>query len=232
MQGWVETQTEENAQSSWQSVVSLNTSLGRDEGAALGLLFGVSNGAGWTPIAPTRGLPLDISPRARQDYARAPEAFGVTWALWSELRTITPERTARAFSPWIYEYEHMGGQAYRLVQRFTSASFLSAEDEAELADGKEVRRGARVYRRRRLCAADVMTSEWRTRFRVLSAMGARVGDEHVRVVVWFLAPQAMWAVSMLPGGVASGAAQANRRTAAPSPVAPAPVAPRRTQAPQ
>lgn len=227
LQGWIETRTQEDEQWSWQSVVSLNTSLGRDEGAALGLLFGVSNGAGWTPIAPARGLPPDISPRARQDYARSPEAFGGTWALWSELRAITPDRAARAFSPWIYEYEHTGGQAYRLVQRFTSASFLSAEDEAELADGKEVRCDTHVYRRRRLCAADVMTAEWRARFRALSTLGARVGPDHVRVVVWFLAPQAMWAASMLPAGAAPAAAEAPRRTGAP----PQPIAPRRTRTP-
>src|SRR5579885_114466 len=135
MQGWIEAQYFEGGQWRWQPVVSLATSLRREGTAALALFFGVSNGAGWTPVAPARGLPIDIAPRTRQDFARAADAFGTTWALWSELREVSPTTEARAFSPWICEYAHVGGEVYRFVQRFTSASFLSAEEEAELDDG-------------------------------------------------------------------------------------------------
>lgn len=218
MQGWIEARYQEGARWWWQPVVSLATSLRRESAAALGLFFGISNGAGWNPVAPARGLPEDISPRARQDYTRAGDAFGATWALWSELRAVSPETEARAFSPWISEYEHVGGQAYRFVQRFTGASFLTAEEEARLAAGEEVWRHGLVYRRQRLRAREVLTPEWQSLFRELNTIAAHAGDEGVRVVVWFLAPPAVVSAPEPPAAANAGAAEwAPRRTAVPIP---------------
>ncbi|MGW4027240.1 hypothetical protein, partial [Streptomyces sp. NPDC005009] len=66
-----------------------------DEGdyTAFGLLFGVRNYAGFPPLAPGRGLPVDLSSGMRSalgPWVARGEMDGVSWASWGELASIDP----------------------------------------------------------------------------------------------------------------------------------------------
>jgi hypothetical protein len=59
--------------------------------AAFGCLFGVRNYAGFRPLAPARGLPVDLSSAMRSQLGSCVEAGeldGATWVSWAELASI------------------------------------------------------------------------------------------------------------------------------------------------
>ena len=95
--GWVEVGDDET----WYAVINAGQLLDRNYDT-FGMLFGVRNRAGFTPVAPDRGLPTDISDEVRE-HGNPPEGadddawicyHSPTWISWAEVRAIQWEESA------------------------------------------------------------------------------------------------------------------------------------------
>lgn len=88
--GWVEVRAPVTDQDPrWRAVVRIDWIVSRNYGM-FGSLFGVRNDYGFRPIAPSRGLPHDVSSELK-GYGDAPLESSpewVSWITWREIREI------------------------------------------------------------------------------------------------------------------------------------------------
>jgi hypothetical protein len=77
----------------WVTAMDLWPLYDETDYAAFGCLFGVRNYAGFQPLAPDRGLPVDLSSGMRaqlEPWVAAGHMHGASWISWTELASINP----------------------------------------------------------------------------------------------------------------------------------------------
>ena len=78
----------------WEFAMDLDCLYDARDYDAFGRLFGVTNFAGFDPVAAGRGLPADADARTREQAAGIlPPYFGMTWIGWEHLRRTAEQAT-------------------------------------------------------------------------------------------------------------------------------------------
>jgi hypothetical protein len=161
---------------------------------AFGCLFGVRNWLGFPPVAPERGLPVDVSASVRADYEESqdPMVHGSTWVSWAELRdldmSVRPvargllhvHRTPSSYSRYRVDDEWPG----EIVEKYGVPPIGASPVDAPYG---RWRVGDVVFEYRMVTRLDVLGpgSGWEHVFAVMRALAQRFGDDGVRLVVWF-----------------------------------------------
>lgn len=84
--GWVEVADRTNGR--WDGIIRIRYLVERSY-RVFAILFGIRNGYGFAPLAARRGLPDDRSIDTKLDLEEGGiGGVGITWALWSELKTV------------------------------------------------------------------------------------------------------------------------------------------------
>ncbi|MEV6968641.1 hypothetical protein AB0M47_26350 [Hamadaea sp. NPDC051192] len=176
----------------WSVACPLHPLLAENDYDAFACLFGVRNYAGWQPIAPARGIPVDASATVREDFATfLHEDHGASWITWSELAdldmTVSPEgvhgqltlteaclqRTWRPRGSWPAEILDRFG---RLPWGSTpGASYGVIQAEAALLAYQPLTRAAVLG----------PGTGWEHVFAVMRALAGRFGGDGVRLVAYF-----------------------------------------------
>ncbi|MEU1181565.1 hypothetical protein ABZ464_28765 [Streptomyces sp. NPDC005820] len=84
----------------WVAAMDLWPLYDQTDYAAFGCLFGVRNYAGFQPLAPDRGLPVDLSRGMRSQlelWVAAGDLHGASWVSWAELASLDPATTPDHF---------------------------------------------------------------------------------------------------------------------------------------
>ncbi|MGW7380605.1 hypothetical protein [Streptomyces sp. NPDC054794] len=143
----------------WVAAMDLWPLYDETDYAAFGCLFGVRNYAGFQPLAPDRGLPVDLSSGMREHLGSCVaegSLYGASWVSWAELASMD----LAAVSP---------------------TDLHSVTERVErTADG-----GMCTYEPRTVGAVLGPGTDWPHVFAVMKALAGRFGDDGVRLVVAF-----------------------------------------------
>lgn len=161
------------------------------------------------PLAQGRGLPPDISDRAKSDYeaaiAAAPdEFFGTTWNTWAEIAAVDWKAP---YGHVVLEYRPEKESAFTWPTEQSAfregipADFIGSLDEVSrfvgpfppgfAGQGHDLKPGQRWEAKGRKYAVVSATREnllganWVLLFDIMALLAARLGSENVRLTVWF-----------------------------------------------
>lgn len=160
---------------SWYGVIVIGNLLDRNYDM-FGSLFGVTTSR-FTPIAPNRGLPSDISEQATDDYLTWECAMGETWVSWREIQAIAWDEEAVDYRP----HEYIPDETGQLF--FVSRANPRAADPTE--EGSTWQIGASVFRVEKISRNAFLRADWRLLFRLMEDCAAEYGEDCVRLVAWF-----------------------------------------------
>ncbi|MDQ0934747.1 hypothetical protein [Streptomyces turgidiscabies] len=165
--------------------------------AAFGCLFGVRNYAGFQPLAPDRGLPLDLSSGMQSHVGSsviAGDLHSASWVNWAELaamdRTTEPDHFIGRLT-W-----HTKSLPSTLHQQLVSDSWPSEALSMVGVPPADVRGAAKrvewttgevkcTYEPLTVGAVLGPETHWQHVFAVMKALADRFGDDGVRLVVAF-----------------------------------------------
>ncbi|MFH8446433.1 hypothetical protein ACH4D3_35130 [Streptomyces sp. NPDC018026] len=181
----------------WVTAMDLWPLYDETDYTAFGLLFGVRNCAGFPPLAPGRGLPVDLSNAMRSHLASwvaRGELDGASWVSWRELASIDPATRPEYFVGRVAWHEK--SRPWMLHRRLVSHQWPSevlsvvGVPPVEAGSGSEPvewTTGDLVCAYEPLTAGAVLGSEthWTHVFAVMKALAGRFGDDGVRLVVAF-----------------------------------------------
>ncbi|MFD8002219.1 hypothetical protein [Streptomyces mirabilis] len=181
----------------WVAAMDLWPLYDETDYAAFGCLFGVRNYAGFQPLAPGRGLPVDLSTGMRSQLGpctASDDLHSASWVSWAELASIDPTATS----------DHLIGRLtwrtkslppilhHQLVSDASPPEALSAVGvpPADLhgATGRVEWTTDELF-----CTYEPLTvgavlgheTHWPHVFAVMKALAGRFGDDGVRLVVAF-----------------------------------------------
>ncbi|MGW7404040.1 hypothetical protein ACWGI9_09910 [Streptomyces sp. NPDC054833] len=103
----------------WVAAMDLWPLYDETDYAAFGCLFGVRNYAGFQPLAPDRGLPVDLSSGMRAKlgpWVAAGDLYGASWVSWAEL--ASPHRRIGAVLGPETHWPHVFAVMKALAGRF------------------------------------------------------------------------------------------------------------------
>jgi len=175
--GWIEV-WDEYAEA-WRAVMVVNNTLVDQDYDVFGLLFGVRNYAGFEPVAPARGAPLDAS---RQVLATMPAeedeyASGHTWITLAEIKAIDPNMSGATLEVYTFE---PGPDGELVEMKHRSMEPKIKEDGAEWLEGDK------LFRVRRTRAAVLYEDTgWDRLIRIMEILAEKYDDQRIRMVVWF-----------------------------------------------
>ncbi|WP_405924183.1 hypothetical protein [Streptomyces sp. NBC_00035] len=181
----------------WVTVMDLWPLYDETDYAAFGCLFGVRNYAGFQPLAPDRGLPVDLSSGMRSQLGAlvaAGDLDSASWVSWAELASLD---LATAPDPFIGRLSwHTKSLPSVRHRQFVSdpwpAEALSVvgvpPEGVHGATGRVEWTTGEV-----MCAYEPLTvgtvlgpeTHWPHVFAVMKALAGRFGDDGVRLVVAF-----------------------------------------------
>jgi hypothetical protein len=159
-------------------------------------LFGVHKREMWqdfSPIAADRGLPLDASAEAANDYKAAmaayPEEFyGSTWISWREIQAIDwdepiEDRIVETVIGKTGNTYEIHGWRSLFLQRHAD---LVPETVESLHPGQRWTVGDRAFEVVAMKRRDVLEDGWSLLFQLMGVLASRFEDtSHLRWVVWF-----------------------------------------------
>ncbi|MEV6478929.1 hypothetical protein [Streptomyces sp. NPDC051576] len=153
----------------WVAAMDLWPLYDETDYAAFGCLFGVRNHAGFQPLAPDRGLPVDLSSGMRSQLASSVETGGLsgaTWVSWAELAAMDPTAPAQFTGGLTWRTKSLPSTPRQGVE-WTTDDLMCAYEP--------------------LTAGTVLGPEthWPHVFAVMKALAGRFGDDGVRLVVAF-----------------------------------------------
>jgi hypothetical protein len=181
----------------WVAAMDLWPLYDETDYAAFGCLFGVRNYAGFQPLAPDRGLPVDLSIGMRSQldpWAASGDLHSATWVSWAELASIDPTTTPDHFIGRLtWRTKSLPSTLHQqLVSDSWPAEALSAVGvpPANLhnATGRvewTIDELTCTYEPLTVGAVLGHESHWPHVFAVMKALAGRFGDEGVRLVVAF-----------------------------------------------
>ncbi|MBM2620535.1 hypothetical protein JIG36_34045 [Actinoplanes sp. LDG1-06] len=160
---------------------------------AFGLLFGVRNFAGFTPVAPGRGLPDDASAELLR-LRLTDDEHDHTWVTGTELAAIDWDAPAPRVDDRIHQYQLTGdrmvpaGKSGRNGEAWHAVAGADADSRgSSYPEGTQWRSGSRIWRVERLRARDVLDAdrELRALLETVRGLAGQHGGDNVRLVVWF-----------------------------------------------
>jgi hypothetical protein len=180
----------------WAYAMDLELIYTRRDYDAFACLFGVTNFAGFDPVAAGRGLPADADPRTRAQAAGLkPPFFGMTWIGWNEIEAINWDQPAPRPDARLRQYRRDDAGAWQYAGKGETSQSLAAQlarTAAPATDGTwpagtEWLIGDRLYRSEVLTRKDAISpgSDWHRVWAVMSALASAHGADNVRLVVWF-----------------------------------------------
>lgn len=142
-------------------------------------LFGVTgHSIRFTPVAPGRSLPLDISEEAGNDYLTWDDCvMGETWISWMEIQEIDWDEEAVDGRPHEYVPDGSGGLVFARKSAPSSADAI--------VEGNTWQVGESVFRVEKVARRESLRRDWQLLFRLMEDLAAEYGDDSVRMVVWF-----------------------------------------------
>lgn len=178
----------------WEFAIDLGQLYDTRDYDSFGCLFGVTNLAGFEPVAAKRGLPDDLAPQTAELAARW-TYFSPTWVSWAEIAAVDwGERAARPDAR-IHEYVRDEAGQWRFRgkagqnPRFARLVGMSVQESAQTLwpDGSEWLDGDVLYRAETLTRADAVRPDgpWRPVWSVMGTLAGLHGPDNVRLVVWF-----------------------------------------------
>ena len=166
----------------WVTRGNISECVGRNY-EMFGLLFGVRNYAHYDPIAPFRGIPLDVSDAFRSTRWEE-DAHSDSWITYQEIAAID----------WEHGKAPLAGQRISVRREGESSPFmeflaggnLSAEDYATLSRGETIIRNGISYCHEVHTYNDALSSDWSRLFERMKELSVQHGGpDRVRLVVWF-----------------------------------------------
>ena len=147
----------------WEFAMNLRQLYDARDYDSFGCLFGVTNFAGFEPVAAERGLPGDVAPRTAELAARWPY-FSPTWVSWAEIAAVDWSEPATHPDARIHEYVRGEAGEWRFQgkagqnPRFARLVGMSAEEAAAARwpDGSEWPDGDVLYRAETLTRKDAV----------------------------------------------------------------------------
>ncbi|MFJ8023911.1 hypothetical protein [Streptomyces sp. NPDC096311] len=181
----------------WVAAMDLWPLYDETDYAAFGCLFGVRNYAGFRPLAPGRGLPVDLSTGLRSQLgpsAVPDDLHSASWVSWAELASIDPTTTPDHFigrltwrpkSPPSIPHQHLVSDTW--PPEVLSAVGVPPADLREATGRVEWTAGELSCTYEPLTVGAVLGHEthWPHVFAVMKALAGRFGDDGVRLVVAF-----------------------------------------------
>ncbi|MFC9080369.1 hypothetical protein ACFTY7_25915 [Streptomyces sp. NPDC057062] len=181
----------------WVAAMDLWTLYDETDYTAFGLLFGARNYVGFQPLAPGRGLPVDLSSRMRSQlgsWVASGEMDSASWVTWAELDSLDPSTTPEEFVGRVTWHKASLPSTSRrqFVCRPWPSELLSVvgvppADLHSTTERVEWTTGDLVCAYEPLTAGAVLGPEthWPHVFAVMRALAGRFGGDGVRLVVAF-----------------------------------------------
>lgn len=146
-----------------------------------GLLFGVRNYTGFSPVAGVRGIPEDASEYVREVFANGSERHSSpSYLTLSELKGIKFSHLKKKLDHFPHFYREEDGL------EVSAQVSLSDFEERALLEGKAVRKGPIIVKREGIRRKDILTKGWLVVAGIMEALATSYsGEENVRAVVWF-----------------------------------------------
>ena len=142
-------------------------------------LFAAAYGsAQFRPVAANRGLPLDISEQASDDYLTWDCVMGETWVSLQEIQKVDWDEQAVDRRPRKYEANSSGQMVY-----VGESSDPLPTDMIE--EGSSWQVGKTLFKIERASRRKSLRRDWQLLFRLMGELAADYGDENVRLVIWF-----------------------------------------------
>ena len=161
----------------WHGVITVNSLIDRNYDM-FSSLFGVTSSfARFSPVAPDRGLPKDISERASDDYLTWECVTGETWISWLEIQAIDWDEEGMDGRPHEYAPDNTGQLVY------VGKAAPGPTDVIEA--GNTWQAGESVFIVEKTSRREGLRRDWQLLFRLMEALAAEYGPDGVRMVVWF-----------------------------------------------
>jgi len=181
---------------SWQYAIDLRQVYCGRSYDAFGCLFGVTNYAGFEPVAAERGIPADAAERTRsQARGFTPPAFSASWISWSEIEAIDWGECGTRPDARFHQYArgedgqwHLAGKAEQDPVFAAHVGLSPAEAAARSwPAGSQWLIGDQLYRSEVLARRDAIPagSSWEPVWTVMKTLASLHGNGNVRLVVWF-----------------------------------------------
>jgi hypothetical protein len=172
--GWVEFRDGYD----WKPAVRIDELANRNYNL-FGLLFGVKNHAGFSPVAANRGLPSNCSWMVRGVYEKSRDARAASWIGLDELKAIR-FGSLRRNDPFFHSYHEKTGQ------EVSAMLALSDREHNHLHAHGALRKGPLILKIETLRRKDLLTKGWLALIAMMDCLAAAYGGaEAVRLVVWF-----------------------------------------------
>ncbi len=166
----------------WATRDDISEHVGRNY-EMFGLLFDVRNYANYIPIAPFRGIPLDVSDAFRSTRWED-DAHSDSWITYQEIAAIDWEHGQAPLAGQRISVRHVGASSP--FMEFLGGSGLSEEDYATLSRGETITRNGVSYCREVHTYNDALSSDWFRLFERMKELSIQYGGpDRVRLVVWF-----------------------------------------------
>lgn len=158
----------------------------------MGMLFGIRNYAGFSPIAHSRGLPDDISAELASELSSS-AAHDPTSVTYQELANVDWSAAADSTDQRIYHYINVDGEYVLFAKSIEGLYWQSiagkdaVPDGSKYPEGTEWRTADHLWRVQRMTRQDVLDQNQPLRH-VLAQMkdlAETYGGDNVRLVVWF-----------------------------------------------
>ena len=177
--GWIEI----NRGDEWISVVNIEPIVSRHYDM-FACLFGVMNYANFKPIAPERGLPIDMSLIVSRDTLEYEnDLLFPTWITWDELRAIDWSELGTKADERVHQYAKQADGQLNFVSKsvYPNSHTLNFELESSWeADGV-------IYKIEKISRAEALTEDpgWLFLFNIMEFLAKQFSQSQVRLVVWF-----------------------------------------------
>lgn len=170
----------------WYEVINVSSLL-MQHADLNGCLFGVDNYAGYVPLYPDRGLPIDCSETLRTRAEPFLDQHSHTsWVLWSELKRINWEERATGPDQRVTELAREA-EVERVVGKWLNEPHLQpVRDALDRDPNGIVLVGGRLFKRLVLSRKDsLMGTDFPLVMNLMRCLAERFGDDGVRLTVWF-----------------------------------------------
>jgi len=180
----------------WTSVIEIDSLVGRNYGM-FGLLFNQRNNDNYKPTQEyPQGLPKYKFPEESTTFKESErwgeDAHSHSWISYKDLKENT-DWNQEVTSNYIcfYEPQNDGTLLYR--GGFMMSSELTDEEHHRIRCGEEITKVIKfgegekeyVYKLGTSKVKDSISSDWQTLFDMMESLAKHVGEDNVRLVVWF-----------------------------------------------
>lgn len=176
----------------WDSVVDISNIVGRNY-SMFGFLFGQRNNDNFNPVIKSpRGLPTYKYPEESQTMKESnqwsSDGHSHTWITWKEIKNAKWDQ--KVTSSYITQYKELENGTLQEVSSFMGSSGITDEDIEQMAKGLSVRKKyfddtEYIFKHAETTPKEHISGDWQTIFDIMERLAKQVGEDNVRLVVWF-----------------------------------------------